>query len=144
MLYLIVIWLVYKLCKRIKAHCKAYPYLPEQTPETVYTVNIADYLPQTIPKAEEQTQVDDPALDFAKMEVERLQALKQEYMQVLDNIEQEQADLQAEYKQASVKRKSAISAKLTSLARQHASTTKTLQGIDAKIEKQYYKINVGG
>ena len=140
MLYLIVIWLLIKLCKRIKAHCKAYPYLPEQLPDTVYTVNIADYLPETIPK--EQTQVDDPAIDFAKMEVERLQALKTEYMQVLDNIEQEQADLQAEYKQASVKRKSAISSKLTSLARQHASTTKTLQGIDAKIEKQYYKINL--
>ena len=140
MLYLIVIWLLIKLCKRISAHCKRYPYLPEQMPDTVYTVNIADYLPKTIPK--EQTQVDDPALDFAKMEVDRLQALKQEYMQVLDNIEQEQADLQAEYKQASVKRKSAISSKLTSLARQHASTTKTLQGIDAKIEKQYYKINI--
>ena len=142
MLYILLIWLVYKLIKRIKAHCKAYPYLPEQPPETVYAVNIADYLPETIPK--EQTQVDDPALDFAKMEVERLQALKQEYMQVLDNIEQEQADLQAEYKQASVKRKSAISAKLTSLARQHASTTKTLQGIDTKIEKLYNKTLLEG
>ena len=142
MLYILILWLVYKLCKRISAHCKRYPYLPEQTPETVYTVNIADYLPKSIPKDDQP--LDNPAIDFAKMEVERLQALKQEYMQVLDNIEQEQADLQAEYKQASVKRKSAISAKLTSLARQHASTTKTLQGIDAKIEKQYYKINVGG
>ena len=140
MLYIILIWLLIKLCKRISAHCKRYPYLPKQTPETFYTVNIADYLPKSIPKDDQP--LDNPALDFAKMEVDRLQALKIEYMQVLDNIEQEQADLQAEYKQASIKRKSAISAKLTSLARQHASTTKTLQGIDAKIEKQYYKINI--
>ena len=118
--------------------------MPEQTPETAYTVNIADYLPQTIPKAEEQTQVDDPAIDFANAEIDRLQSLKLEYMEVLDSIETEQKDLRLEYASAGIKRKSAISAKLTSLARQHASTTKTLQGIDAKIEKQYYKINVGG
>ena len=122
MLYILILWLILWLCKRIKAHCIAYPYLPE-----------------TIPRDEKQ--LDNPALDYAIAETERLQALKQEYMQVLDNIEREQNDLQVEYRQASVKRRSAISGKLTSLARQHASTTKTLQGIDAKIEKQYYKIS---
>ena len=74
---------------------------------------------------------------FKQAEIDRLQAQKQEYMILLDCIEQEQADLQAEYKQASVKRRSAISSKLTSLASKHASTNRTLSGIDSKIEKLY-------
>ena len=137
MLYIIIIWALWRLCKRIKRHCSAHPYeiADYQAPDTSYS--IADYLPDV----SEDEATENPAVDMAKAEIDRLKTLKLEYMAVLDGIESEQADLRTEYKQASVKRKSAISSKLTSLARQHASTTKTLQGIDAKIEKQYYKIN---
>lgn len=133
MLYLILIFAVWRLYKRIKRHCLAHPYLPEEHEKPSETTNysIADYLPETIPKEEQ-------APDYYKQaEIERLQAQKQEYMILLDAIEQEQADLQEEYKQASMKRRSAISSKLTSLASKHASTNRTLSGIDSKIEKLY-------
>ena len=74
---------------------------------------------------------------FKQAEISRLQAQKQEYMILLDCIEQEQADLRQEYKNASEKRRSTISSKLTSLASRHAATNRTLSGIDSKIEKLY-------
>jgi len=134
MLYLILIFAVWRLYKRIKTHCLLNPYLPEDYKkpiETSYT--IADYvLPPYKPK-QEQVQPD----YFTQAEISRLETQKAEYMLLLDAIEQEQADLRQEYKHASGKRRSTISSKLTSLASKHASTNKTLSGIDSKIEKLY-------
>ncbi len=80
----------------------------------------------------------EPAPDyFTAEEIARLKDLKNEYFAVLDAIEQEQADLKKEYQHASDKRRSAISSKLTSLARSHAATTRILSGIYSKIDKLY-------
>lgn len=84
----------------------------------------------------------EPAPDyFAAAEIERLKALKEEYFDVIDTIEQEQADLKKEYQHASDKRQSAISSKLTSLASRHAAATRIFVGLESKIEKLY---NDGG
>jgi len=74
---------------------------------------------------------------FTAEEIERLKEQKDEYFTVLDAIEREQADLKKEYKHASDKRRSAISSKLTSLARSHAATIRILSGIYSKIDKLY-------
>ena len=120
MLYLILIFAVWRLYKHIKRHCMQYPY------------SITDYQQPENPIESEQ------APDYFKQaEIDRLQAQKMEYMALLDCIEQEQADLQAEYRQSSVKRRSQISSKLTSLASRHAATNRILSGLDSKIEKLY-------
>ena len=135
MLYLIILWLVYKLIKRIKAHCKAYPYLPEQMPDTVYTVNIADYLPETIPKEPIEPEQLEPPDDSIQEQIEQLDEIKDSYFAVLDAISREEKALKSEYIHASDKRRSTIAAKLTTLASKRASTLRTLQGLDAKQRK---------
>ena len=139
MLYLIIIVALWRMLKRWRAHCRALPYTVEDTPPPV-EFTIADYLPQSIPQAEEQP--DNAALDYAAAEFERLQALRQEYMDVLDAVEREQQALKREYDSASIKRQSTIATRLTTLASRHAATTRTLNGIDSKIEKQYYKLHI--
>jgi len=125
MLYLILIYAVWRLYKHIKRHCTRYPYL------------IEDYQQPQIDDCKPDTTTDSKPDYFSKAEIARLETQKLEYMALLDAIEREQADLQEEYKQASVKRRSAISSKLTSLASRHAATNRTLSGIDSKIEKLY-------
>lgn len=97
---------------------------------------IEDYAPE-LPQAK----IDNPDLDYAQAEIERLEALKLEYMEVLDCVEREQQALRREYDSASAKRQSAIATRLTTLANKHASATKTLSSFDSKIEKAYYKLN---
>ena len=135
MLYILILWLIFKLCKRISSHCKRYPYLPEQTPETVYTVNIADYLPQTIPKEPIEPEQLEPPDDSIQEQIEQLDEIKDSYFAVLDAINREEKTLKSEYIHASDKRRSAIAAKLTALASKRASTLRTLQGLDAKQRK---------
>lgn len=129
-LFIIALWLI---VRHIRRHRLTHRYRIDPT-DTVYTVNIADYLPQTIPEAEPDPT---PPDYFTEAEVERLDALRTEYMELLDAIEQEQRDLRTEYDTASAKRRSAISSKLTTLAGRHAATTRTLHGIDTKRERLY-------
>lgn len=132
MLYLIIVVALWRVLRRWRARCRALPYQP---PSVEYSV--MDYIPQTTTQAE-QDSIEDSTPDYwTAAELERLEVLKAEYMNVLDAIEQEQADLRAEYEGASVKRRSQISSKQTTLANRHATVTSKLNGIEAKAEKLY-------
>ena len=128
MLYILLIWLLIKLCKRIKAHCKAYPY-------EITDYQIADYLPETIPKEPIEPEQLEPPDDSIQEQIEQLDEIKDSYFAVLDAINREEKALKSEYIQASDKRRSTIAAKLTTLASKRASTLRTLQGLDAKQKK---------
>lgn len=116
LLLIVAAWVILRRLRRIRWE----PYRPE------------DYAkPTTDPEPDP-----DPPPDYATAaEIERLEALRSEYMFLLDCIEREQADLRAEYAEASTKRRAVISAKQTALAGRHAATTRTVSGIDTKIAK---------
>jgi len=100
-------------------------------------IRLEPYRPEDYATPDTATESDfDPPPDYATAaEIERLEALRSEYMTLLDCIEREQADLCAEYREASTKRRAAISAKQTALAGRHAATTRTISGIDTKMSK---------
>lgn len=116
LLLIVAAWVILRRLRRIRWE----PYRPE------------DYAPAT---TDPEPDPDQPPDYAAAAEIERLEALRSEYMTLLDCIEREQADLRAEYSEASTKRRAAISAKQTALAGRHAATTRTISGIDAKISK---------
>jgi len=135
---LLMCWAVWVILRRLRRHHWA-PYRVEdytQPAEEAPAYTAAEYvLPPYRPKRDPEPEAE-PAPDyFAAAEIERLEALKVEYCAALDAIEREQADLAAEYREASTKRRSTISAKQTTLAGRHAATTRTLANLDAKIER---------
>lgn len=92
--------------------------------------------PDQDPDTGEDTEPDpDHTPDYATAaEIERLEALRLEYLEVLDCIEAEQDELRAELEDAPQKRRPVIRGRLTTLASRRAATTRTVSNIDRQIE----------